>query len=210
MTNILKLILVFNKQLQKQKFRVFPIILNRNSVRSTVSFDMTDISLNEKLDRCAELLVATYGDILKQRDRLNEQLDSGFINMSKARSILGCSSLSAMQIPAELEPNVTVRVLEQEAADGADGIKYKDLTFQLSVAAPKRNDEQQQEAASAPLPSWFGALPPMSLKNSHKAFSSSIHTIASICELQARLHSLQLTYKQLVASKKQPVKDDIS
>lgn len=161
---------------------------------------MSKISLNEKLDQCAELLVSTYNEILIVRDSLSEQLDNGFINMSKARSLLGCSGLSAMQIPAELESKITVEVVEHNQRT-VSGFEYKDLEFNLDINNYNKNSEEQMEAKYAPLPSWFGALPPMSLKNSHMSFSSSIHTIKSLCELQTKLHYLQIAYKQLLAEK---------
>ena len=167
---------------------------------------MSNVNINEQLDTCAEMLVNTYDEILKQRQLLNEQLDSGYINLSKARSILGCTNLSMMQIPSELEPNVTVNILENNDFS-ENGIEYKNVDFNLQITDHKKTDKDQaidtekKQPVNIPLPSWFGVLTPMSLKRSQKSFANSLHLVQSICELQTRLQNLQATYKQLLLAK---------
>ena len=166
---------------------------NKNQIASTEL-----VSIDEKLDHCACLLVECYEEILRQRSLLNECLDAGFLNLSKARSLLGCASLSILQVPSELDAAVTIDIKEQTAL-AENYFDYKLLQFDLKLNDPKSaNNEPNQ---TIPLPSWFGVLTPMSLKTSQKSFSNSLYLIKSISELQNKLTSLQLVYKRLLSEK---------
>ena len=163
-------------------------------------------TLKEKLDTCAILCVETYNELLAQRTRLNEQLDNGFINMSKARSIMGCASLSSMQLPSEITPSVLVDVVESKQNE--IDFEYNQTNFNLKIANIKKSNETVEETAekkmtvsNIPLPSWFGFLTPMSLKSSQKSFCSSFETIKYISELQAKLQDLQNLYTDLLKQK---------
>lgn len=188
-----------------------------------------DEELNEKLDKCACLMVECYDEILQKRELLNKCLSDGYLNLSKARAIIGCTNLSMLQVPAELEPVVTVDVSEQREFHKTDleavNLQFETDKFALSIAerskpnVDKKNsdesdDEQDQsnkkqaetKRSSAnnnviPCPNWFGVLTPLSLKTSQKSFSRSLFLIVSLCELQCRLHSLKQTYDDLLKSK---------
>ena len=158
------------------------------------------VSVDEKLDHCVCLLVECYEEILRQRSLLNECLDAGFLNLSKARSLLGCASLSILQVPSELDAAVTIDIKEQTAL-AENYFDYKLLEFDLKFSnAPKSATSNGPNQAN-PMPSWFGVLTPMSLKTSHKSFANSLYLIKSISELQNKLTSLKLVYKRLLSEK---------
>jgi hypothetical protein len=149
-------------------------------------------SLCQKLDKCAIEYVECYGQILTQRALMEESLNDAYLNMSKARSLIGCTSLSSLQIPPELTPHARVELND----DDSDYDQFN-LVF-------GSNTEQKDDAKSltcSPFPKWFGVLAPLSLKTSHKAFSRSLNMAVSLCELQSKLKSLEKEYKQLMSEK---------
>jgi hypothetical protein len=158
------------------------------------------LSINEKLDRCAIELIECYEDILKQHDLLNKCLDMGYLNLSKARSIVGCTNLSTMQIPAEIEASVTVDIIEEKLFF-QNCIEYKNLEFNLKINDNKKdkNTESNLKNEIIALPNWFGVLTPLSLKSSQKSFCNSYAIIKSLCESQIKLKNLQIVYKRLLA-----------
>ena len=131
--------------------------------------------VEERLDEHACRMIECYAALLAERDKLNARLDAAHLNMSKARSLLGCTRLSVLQVPGEeLEPRVTVNTSDR---------------FELNVL-------------DASFPNWFGLLVPMSLRDSHKAFAASLHHVVAIGALQTRLAQLQSAYATLLAQKK--------
>lgn len=156
-------------------------------------------SINEKLDTLTLEILDCYDQILNKRSLLNSNLDDAYLNLSKARSLIGCASLSIMQVPSELEPNVTVNELETDAiCPGNNEIKYKEITYDLVVQSKQKTSDHTDNKQPIPsLPTWFGVLTPLSLKASQKMFSQSLYTIKSICELQTKLNSLQKSYFDL-------------
>ena len=166
-----------------------------------------NLSLLEKLDKCACQFVECYQQLLTERLLLNSCLDEGYLHLSKARSMMGCASLSITQVPNELESKVRVALNEQENEIDTD-LEHKSKKFELVFVndnAEKIIDEAGEAAKSnkmPPLPSWFGVLTPQNLKTSHKSFARSLYIATSICELQSRLESLKLTYQELMKQKK--------
>ena len=161
---------------------------------------------NEQLDACALSMLDCYEEILTQRSLLEKSLDDAYLNMSKARSILGCAQLSALQLPAELKPSVTVSLTKKHAATEAANaeLQLKDeLKFALDVEQPRGNSPTDAQTPPT-CPSWFGALAPLSLRNSQRLFYKSLCVANSIAELQTRLSALQFTYKQAFIEKKCP------
>lgn len=152
--------------------------------------------LNQKLDKCICLYMESYQSLLTLRELLNKKLDDGYLNLSKARSIMGCSNLSALQIPSELEAKVSIETSEKvditRTDDPSFHFEYPNINFNLSVST-----ENKQVA----LPSWFGVLTPLSLKLSQKSFFRSLDVISSLCEYQTRLNILGKTYQQLLSEK---------
>ena len=179
----------------------------------SASIVSADSSLLETLDKCAAMYIECYRQLLSERSLLEKCLDDGFLNLSKARSIMGCASLSIMQVPNELECSVRVEVKQEELRSKVDesGAEFKIQLdkFQLVNSANEENrDEKSSEESNAPKPAassplWFGALTPQSLKASHKSFARSLHLIASICELQNKLETLAKKYRDLLKQKSQ-------
>ncbi len=157
-----------------------------------------EFTINDKLDACASLLVETYSELITHHELLKEKLDNGFINLSKARSILGCSSLSILQVPNDLSANVTVDLLQSRISTNEE-FEYTNLQYKLNLV--KNNNDKIDNVSEIPMPNWFGVLTPLSLKSSQKSFASSLPIIVSLCELQAKLQNLQKTYKDLLAEK---------
>jgi hypothetical protein len=159
-------------------------------------------SIDDKLDTCAIMLVECYEELL-----LKECLDIGYLNLSKARSLLGCASLSILQVPKEdLIANVKV-IVNEKTNKAEDYFEYNDTEFNLidMKSLNENTNETKAEAPtilSTPLPNWFGVLTPLSLKTSQKSFSNSLQIIKRICELQAKLVALRTTYKQLLGQSK--------
>ena len=151
--------------------------------------------LNEKLDTVSLMMIECYDEILTKRNQLNTSLDDAFLNLSKARSLIGCSSLSILQVPVELEANVTVNECEKEVTES--DVNYKHLNYDLMIKTKQKTSSNDTEQSIPSLPTWFGVLTPLSLKTSHKSFSQSLYIIKSICELQSKLANLQLIYSDL-------------
>ena len=173
--------------------------------------------LNEKLDLVATALVECYEKLLSERKLLDTCLNDGYLNLSKARSQVGCAHLSIMQIPAEeLKPFVTVEIKSSNTSTALDESKdiridYSthsfDLQFEENDEDPKKNDEKEGDEIKfdakskkkyAPLTKWFGAFPSLSLRQSQTAFSNSLFIIKNIADLQAKLKSLHSLYKDLL------------
>ncbi len=159
---------------------------------------MEVVTIDDKLDTCASLLVETYDELIIHHQLLKEQLDSGFINLSKARSILGCTHLSILQVPNDLAANVTVDLLESKVS-ADEQFEYGSLKYELNLS--RNNTDKIAQVSDIPMPSWFGVLTPLSLKSSQKSFASSLPLIMTLCELQTKLQTLQRTYKDLLAEK---------
>ena len=152
--------------------------------------------VKEKLDKCAILLIECYEKILSQRKQLDANLNDGYLNLSKARSQVGCVNLSAMQIPLEtLEATLTIDTTDQKIIDKTDqddDFEYETLNYNVLINGNKAITDQIGQ-----LPKWFGALPSLSLKQSHKSFTKSIEILTSIAELQTNLKSLNKVYSDL-------------
>lgn len=173
--------------------------------------------LNERLDTCACLFIESYQDLLEHRTMLDKCLDGAYLNLSKARSIIGCTSLSILQVPVELAPIVTVetstRKLTTKTDDPNFDFEYSTTNFDLIVKRGLKqtnknedyNDidklEVKQDSNLIPFPNWFGAFAPLSLKTSQKSFARSLYLITSICQLQAKITYLQTDYKKMMLQK---------
>lgn len=166
---------------------------------NTKEIEMDKEAANEKLDMLSLMMLECYDEILIKRNLLNTCLDDAFLNLSKARSLIGCSNLSILQVPVELEPNVTVNENEREYETDPDSdIKCKYLNYELAIQTKQKTaTSSDMEQAIPNLPSWFGVLTPLSLKTSHKSFAQSLYIIKSICELQSKLANLQVVYSDL-------------
>lgn len=173
-------------------------MVNKNSKTSkklqqaSKSDDLT--SLCEKLDKCTIDYVECYGQILTQRALLDESLGDAFLNLSKARSLIGCTNLSTLQIPPELTPYAHIELNSDE-----EGHDEFNLVFS---SATEQNDDAKRLTCS-PFPKWFGVLAPLSLKSSHKSFSRSLNLAVSLCELQSKLKYLEKEFNELTDEKQQ-------
>lgn len=160
---------------------------------------MNQSLVNESLDSIALMIVDCYDEILKERTLLNSCLDDAYLNLSKARSLIGCASLSILQVPSEIEPNVTID--EKETEEQIDeNLNYKQMNYDLVIKNKQKLKSTEDETTTqvvGQLPTWFGVLTPLSLKTSHKSFSQSLYTIKTICELQSKLNGLQILYSDL-------------
>ncbi len=166
-------------------------------------------SKNEKLDLVVTLLVESYEKLLSERKLLDECLNDGYLNLSKARSQLGCANLSLMQIPAEdhnLKPFVTIEVTNTKKAVTSNetkdvNIEFSSMTYDLMYDQDESNSKgtEKKEAKDnlAPQIKWFSAFPPLSLRQCQKSFSKSIVIIKNICDLQAKLKVLNDLYNSL-------------
>ncbi|RNA41307.1 coiled-coil domain-containing protein [Brachionus plicatilis] len=153
--------------------------------------------INQKLDKCACLYIESYQSLLTLRELLNKALDDGYLNLSKARSIVGCTSLSILQIPSELEAKVSIETNEK-----IDIVKTDDPSVDLEVPSIQFNlSVSNSDSKEIPLPSWFGVLTPLSLKTSQKSFCRSLNLATSICECQTRLNELGKVYQDLLSEK---------
>lgn len=144
------------------------------------SVDSLDVEkLNEKLDTYAIEMIECYQDLLAERVLLEKFLKDGFLNMSKARSIVGCASLSRLQIP---ENTMTAQVRVNEYADESSNDDVKSNRFEL--------------IRETGMPMWIGPFSPLSLKNSQKDFSRTLDIIVSLAEKQNRLQGLIDAYNR--------------
>lgn len=143
--------------------------------------------LNEKLDRYASQMLDCYQEILVQRDILEGFMKDGYLNMSKARSIMGCANLSQLQIPGE-ELKADVRVVHH-LDDFFDDVK----SCQFELISSK---------STTSIPKWIAPFPSQSLNRSQKAFSNSLNVALLIAEKQSLLAALQKEYRTLLDEKK--------
>jgi hypothetical protein len=166
--------------------------------------------LDEKLDLVVTLLVKCYEQLLGERKLLEESLNDGYLNLSKARSQLGCANLSIMQVPAEdhnLKPFVTVEVKNEMKTVRSDDEKNININFSATVydlvyhKDEIKSIDAQSTEQSAPQIKWFAAFPSLSLRQSQKGFSKSIVIAKNIAELQTRLNVLYDLYKSLNSQK---------
>lgn len=148
------------------------------------STDSLDVEkLNEKLDTYAVEMIECYQDLLAERVLLEKFLKDGFLNMSKARSIMGCASLSRLQIP---ENTMTAQVRVNEYADESkDDVKANRFDLIRETG----------------MPMWIGPFSPLSLKNSQKDFSRTLDIIVSLAEKQNRLRGLIDAYNRVSKEK---------
>lgn len=146
--------------------------------------------INERLDKYASEMLACYEELLDERALLEKSLDDGYVNMSKARSIIGCASLSRLQIPLDEDGLGMARfkVRQFEDVDDDDGL----IRFEL--------DNSDQVTPLHP-PKWIGPLPPLSLKMSQKAFARALTIAVTIADLQSRLRHINDAYKSLLRDK---------
>jgi hypothetical protein len=117
-------------------------------------------SLMEKLDKCACLYVECYEQLLAERVMLDNCLDDAYLHLSKARSVMGCATLSITQVPSEIEPSVRVNLTEQNHVSLLDEerLMFKSNKFDLviegnvketeTIARDKDDDEEQNEESS--------------------------------------------------------------
>jgi hypothetical protein len=138
---------------------------------------MSTLIVNEQLDILAISFVECYQDILFNRELLNNSLDDAYLNLSKARSLIGCNNLSLLQIPNEIESSLFID-------DSHDTFKL--FTHDIDL---KKNC------------SWFGLFTPLSLKNSQKSFFKSVEIIINLCNLNSKLKSIENEYKKLLEKK---------
>lgn len=148
--------------------------------------------LCENLDKCTIEYVECYGEILTQRALLEESLSDAFLNMSKARSLIGCNNLSILQVPTELTAHARVELNDDESSCEQ---------FNLTFSNNSEDNKNEKQLSCSPFPKWFGVLAPLSLKSSHKSFSRSLNLAVSLCELQSKLQSLEKEHKQLLLAK---------
>jgi hypothetical protein len=180
--------------------------------------------LLDKLDKCVSLYIECYEQLLAERVMLDNCLDDAYLHLSKARSVMGCATLSITQIPNELEPSVRVDLGEQNHVSLLDEerLMFKSKKFDLVIgkSGSGKDDDNNDDASllssdletmaisaktpskKLPLPTWFGVLTPLNLKTSHKSFTSSLSLVTSICELQSKLESLRSTYQELLNQQK--------
>jgi hypothetical protein len=177
------------------------------------SIDLKDKSvlLDERLDCCVTSFIETYDQLLDYKMKLNKNLDVAYLNMSKARSLIGCSRVSILQVPNEMEPKV--KVIEEKDDCNEDINRYKLL---IEKSLNKKVLEETNESASSPeeddlkstivpFPDWFGVFPPQNLRTSHSSFAESLNTIIHICNLQQKLKYLENVYKTLLEERKKNI-----
>lgn len=172
---------------------------NENEIKSSVQDNETNLdSVLEDLDRYTCLYIDCYQELLLKHKQLEDCLNDGFLNLSKARSIIGCTNLSLLQIPVELESSVLIKS-DFNYYDENVELNYE--KFDLIVNGNSEINEDLNKVKTK-LPHWFGVLTPLSLKQSHSAFYKSFHTIVLLCQLQSKLKSIEKQVKFLVEKKK--------
>jgi len=92
------------------------------------NFDDQPLSLvMDKLDRCSCLFVEYYQQLLEERELLDAAMSDGYLHMSKARSIMGCASLSINQVPNDtLVAKFTCDIVEEGTEEGEKEKKNDD------------------------------------------------------------------------------------
>ena len=99
------------------------------------------------------MLIDCYSnEIIEQRKLLNTSLDDAYLNLSRARSLVGCTSLPIMQVPFELEANVTVssKTSQSSCSDSQQDIKYNETKFDLIIQTKQKTPDNSN--VSKPIP----------------------------------------------------------
>jgi hypothetical protein len=162
-------------------------------IKTNIKSQNLDQVLNN-LEKCSCLFIDCYQQILEERKLLDSTLDDAYLNLSKARSIIGCSNLSILQVPNEnLTANVKIEINEPDQKNDLDLIdKFNNLSIDLIRGSSSTNNKPSN---------WFGVLTPLSLKQSQTSFNRSLNLIKSICELQIKIQNLQFIYSDLLKRK---------
>jgi hypothetical protein len=170
--------------------------LNEDSIKTNIKTQTLEQVLNN-LEKCSCLFIDYYQQILEERKFLDSTLDDAYLNLSKARSIIGCSNLSILQVPSEdLTANVKIEINQSDQNEDLDLIdKFNNLSIDLIGCSSSANK----------LPNWFGVFTPLSLKQSQTSFNRSLNLIKSICELQIKIQNLQFIYSDLLKRKSELV-----
>ncbi len=154
---------------------------------------MSTKTICSDLDKLAISYIECYQEILFNRQLLNDCLDDAYLNLSKARSLIGCNRLSLLQIPNEFDANLFV----SHETDG-HMVNEKLSYDKFSLVS---TDDNEDVVVQTKLPNWFGVFTPLNLKTSQKSFFKSVNIILNVCELQSKLNAIEIEYKNLLEKK---------
>ncbi|XP_046562419.1 LOW QUALITY PROTEIN: coiled-coil domain-containing protein 115-like [Haliotis rubra] len=187
--------------------------------------------VSEKLDENLLEFFDVLGQVYQEQAKLEQYMKDGYLNLSRARYTMGVKSVSATQLPDEMDPLLTVLV---------NGEK-EDTTFEFQKPVPrskdsvkddiirKRNVKEKHSDGDAPevetigsagdssdaakdkssgeKPNhvdplkWFGVLVPQTLRRSQSSFQEASSLAVTVANLKLKLGNLTEEYKKLLAEK---------
>merc|ERR1719474_1508055 len=167
---------------------------------------MSSAAIDEELADLAVDLVLLSQELINTKLKLQTLSKAGWVEMAKARYIMGPSSVSVLQLPtvdqekpicasATVERNECVRsggnvrhnyfsllsptVTPQELPDGVRLRKPDTGSAVQEVAVEKKKTEDPIR--------WFGFMPPLPLKQTQKHFNVGIETVVEIANIQSEM-----------------------
>lgn len=181
----------------------------------------------KKLDLLCIEELEVMEEYIRCKVEMEKLMKVGFLNIAKARYIMGKTSVSSLQLPTEDAPDITALY----KVTLVDNLSAEDREFQLlsnlkqgnaqvdsvthSTRKRKGSDEDKtpdkaleekpdskfRTPDSDPL-RWFGVLVPQNLRQAQTSFQSALPLIVECANLQLKLFNVSNKYKDLLMRKK--------
>jgi len=172
--------------------------------------DTVNGGVEEELAELAVDLLLLSQELVNTKIKLQELSKMGWIEMAKARYIMGPNSVSALQIPkANQEKPVsasrTVYTSECLRGDGNVRHSYYSYTDPLiddsdlpegvrrrkgTVGGGVEEVQTKPRVVEDPI-RWFGFMPPQPLKQSQKCFHTALETVMEITNIQSEIRGVE-------------------
>ncbi|XP_046993278.1 coiled-coil domain-containing protein 115 isoform X1 [Schistocerca americana] len=187
----------------------------------TVKMDIEETC--KKLDLLCIEELEIMEEYIRCKVELEKLMKAGFLNIAKARYIMGKTSVSSLQLPSEDASDVTAlcKVVLDKKSSAEDRefqlmLDFKDQGKQVDDVTPaprKRNitdenklmeekpDSKFKTQDSDPL-RWFGVLVPQNLRQAQTNFQSALPLVIECANLQLKLLDSYDKHKKALRRKK--------
>ncbi|XP_023321466.1 coiled-coil domain-containing protein 115 isoform X2 [Eurytemora carolleeae] len=188
------------------------------SAETVTEVDKDTAGIDSELSDLALDLILLSQELVNTKLKLEHLTKSGWMEMAKARYILGPASVSAIQLPsAEQEKPVLAskQIFRSECLRGDGNVRYNYFSLAdpstSGVEVPegvrlRKCEEKPGSGIEEIVPEkslcvdpirWFGFMPPDPLKKSQKWFSMSVESILEISNIQNEMRGVQDRIKYL-------------
>ncbi|XP_066999047.1 coiled-coil domain-containing protein 115 [Anabrus simplex] len=182
--------------------------------------------LNEiykEMDELSLKILQLMEQHIRSKVRLEELMKTGFLDMAKARYIMGNNNVSSLQLPTECSeeflPQYTVTAFVESTLGHAlyklNNMSLNDVEPSIERTLVKKrkgkmdevvsiSTDMQEDEESAkiidPL-KWFGVLVPQNLRRAQTCFRTVLQLVVEIATIQSELVFCQQKYKELLQCK---------